>query len=94
MSGRPGVRSSSRRNTPQSPPKDRNAVPERSTRATRSQSRDISDGGVGRQLTRRPTKANPTERSGGRGGRKTKQALEDRPGKGGLLQHEISLLKI
>ena len=68
MAGRVGMRSSSRRTTPQSPPQARQpaAKAHQSGRTTRSQSRDISDGALD---IRRVTRRTNTESNVGQGGR-------------------------
>ncbi|MCJ1250675.1 hypothetical protein MMC30_007903 [Trapelia coarctata] len=95
MSGRAGVRSSSRRNTPQSPPQARNAdAPEPSRRTLRSQSREVSDGESGLQSTLGSTRTKPIGRGGGRGGRRTKQAVRSGPQHGRLSRSKIALITV
>ncbi|MCJ1381987.1 hypothetical protein MMC17_005099 [Xylographa soralifera] len=71
MAGRAGMRSSSRRTTPQSPPQARQpaAKAQQSKRTTRSQSRDISDGEPAVLTIRRATRRASTESNGSRDGR-------------------------
>ncbi|MCJ1437246.1 hypothetical protein MMC27_006632 [Xylographa pallens] len=72
MAGRAGMRSSSRRTTPQSPPQAQQpaAKAQQSKRTTRSQSRDISDSEPPGLTIRRATRGASTESNGGRDGRK------------------------
>ncbi|MCJ1285407.1 hypothetical protein MMC26_004747 [Xylographa opegraphella] len=74
MAGRAGMRSSSRRTTPQSPPQVRQpaAKAQQSKRTTRSQSRDISDGEPTALTLRRTTRAASAESNGVRDGRRKK----------------------
>ncbi|MCJ1393472.1 hypothetical protein MMC18_006347 [Xylographa bjoerkii] len=81
MAGRAGMRSSSRRTTPQSPPQARQPAvkTQQSKRTTRSQSRDISDGEPAVLTVRRVTGGASIESSGGRGGRKKKIGARAKP---------------
>ncbi|MCJ1397618.1 hypothetical protein MMC11_000814 [Xylographa trunciseda] len=74
MAGRAGMRSSSRRTTPQSPPQARQpaAQPQQSKRTTRSQSREVNDGEPIVRTTRRATRGTSIESNGGPVGRKKK----------------------
>ena len=84
MAGRAGMRSSSRRTTPQSPPQARQpaAKAQQSKRTTRSQSREISDGQPAALTIRRATRGASTESNGGRDGRKEKIGGRAKPFQG------------
>lgn len=81
MAERAATRSSNRLNTPQSPPKLQQAanapqqtVPRRSARATRSQSRDVSDNEVVKPAVKGGRRGGRQANAAGRKGKNTAQA--------------------